>query len=62
MHLRYAYERYDTNDWALAGVEPATLPNLLSVGRYPFYHDVNLIGLTVRYSFESPHAPPASTN
>ena len=62
VHLRYAYERYDTNDWALAGVEPATLPNLLSVGRYPFYHDVNLIGLTVRYSFESPHAPPASTN
>ena len=44
VHLRYAYERYDTNDWALAGVEPATLPNLLSVGRYPFYHDVNLIG------------------
>lgn len=62
VHLRYAYERYDTSDWALAGVGPATLPNLLSVGRNPYYHDVNLIGLTVRYSFESPHAPPPSTD
>ncbi|MGP8032934.1 MAG: MtrB/PioB family decaheme-associated outer membrane protein [Steroidobacteraceae bacterium] len=61
VHLRYAYERYDSSDWALAGVGPATLPNFLSVGRNPYSHDVNLIGLTVRYSFESPHAPPASS-
>lgn len=59
VHLRYAYERYDTSDWALAGVGPATLPNLLSVGRNPYAHDVNLVGLTVRYSFESPHPSPA---
>ena len=62
VHLRYAYERYDTSDWALAGVGPATLPNLLSVGRNPYYHDVNLVGLTVRYSFGASHAPPAASD
>jgi MtrB/PioB family decaheme-associated outer membrane protein len=60
VHLRYAYEKYDTSDWALAGVGPATLPNLLSVGRSPYDHDVNLVGLSVRYSFGSLHAPPAA--
>lgn len=61
VHLRYAYDRFDSSDWAFAGVGPATLTNLLSVGHMPYYHDVNLVGLTVRYSFESPHAPPAAT-
>jgi MtrB/PioB family decaheme-associated outer membrane protein len=60
VHLRYAYEKYDSSDWAFAGVGPATLPNLLSVGHMPYYHDVNLVGLSARYSFESPHAPPAA--
>jgi MtrB/PioB family decaheme-associated outer membrane protein len=60
LHLRYAYEKFDSSDWALAGVGPATVPNLLSVGHMPYSHDVNLVGLTVRYSFESPHPAPAA--
>ncbi len=63
VHLRYAYEKFDSSDWAFAGVGPAALPNLLTVGHMPYYHDVNLVGLTVRYSFESPHAaPPAAAS
>jgi len=60
LHLRYAYEKYDSSDWALAGVGPATLPNLLSVGRSPYNYTVNLVGVSATYSFESPHAPPAA--
>ncbi len=60
LHLRYAYANYDASDWALQGVGPATLPNLLSVGRNPFAYNVNLVGLSVRYSFQSSPAPPAS--
>lgn len=60
VHLRYAYAKYDSSDWALAGVGPSTLPNMLSVGRTPYAYDVNLVGLSVRYSFGSLHAPPAT--
>jgi MtrB/PioB family decaheme-associated outer membrane protein len=60
VHLRYAYGKYNSTDWALAGLGPATLPNLLSVGRTPFAYTVNLIGLSVTYGFESPHAPQAA--
>ena len=60
LHLRYAYEKFDSSDWAFAGVGPATIANLLSVGRSPWAHDVNLVGLTVQYRFGTVAAAPKS--
>jgi hypothetical protein len=51
IHFRYTRETYDSNDWALAGVGPATVPNLLALGVQPYHDNVNLLGLTVRYQF-----------
>jgi MtrB/PioB family decaheme-associated outer membrane protein len=51
LHLRYEHESYNSSDWALAGLGPATVPNLLALGIQPYRDDVNLVGLTLRYQF-----------
>jgi len=51
VHFRYTREQYNSNDWALNGVGPSTVPNLLSLGVQPLRDSVNLFGLTVRYQF-----------
>jgi long-subunit fatty acid transport protein len=51
LHLRYEHESFNSNDWALDGVAPATLPNLLALGLLPYRDNVNLIGFSVRYQF-----------
>lgn len=48
-HLRMAHESYRSSDWALDGVGPATVPNLLALGMQPLHDSVNLLGLSVRY-------------
>ncbi len=48
-HLRLAHESYRASDWALDGVSPATVPNLLSLGIGPLHDSVNLLALSVRY-------------
>jgi MtrB/PioB family decaheme-associated outer membrane protein len=52
--LTWRYESYNSTDWALQGIEPATLPTVLSLGADPYDYDVNYVGLSVRYSFRSP--------
>jgi hypothetical protein len=56
LHLRYEHESYNSSDWALNGVGPATVPNLLALGIQPYRDNVNLIGLTARYQFGLPAA------
>jgi Putative outer membrane beta-barrel porin, MtrB/PioB len=51
IHFRYTRETYNSNDWALNAVGPATVPNLLALGVQPNRDNVNLFGLTVRYQF-----------
>jgi hypothetical protein len=51
VRLRYGHEKYDTNDWALDNVGPATVPTLLSLGAQPYRHNVNVVGLTMQYQF-----------
>jgi MtrB/PioB family decaheme-associated outer membrane protein len=51
VHLRYGHEKYDTRDWALDNVGPATVPNLLALGVQPYRHAVNVVGLTMQYQF-----------
>lgn len=49
LRVRYGHEKYDSNDWAIDNVGPATVANLLAVGAQPFRHDVNAVGLTLFY-------------
>jgi MtrB/PioB family decaheme-associated outer membrane protein len=50
-HFRYTREQYGSNDWALNGVAPATVSNLLALGVQPYRDNVNVFSLTVRYQF-----------
>ncbi|MEJ2089604.1 MAG: MtrB/PioB family decaheme-associated outer membrane protein, partial [Gammaproteobacteria bacterium] len=45
----YYHEKLNSHDWALDGLEPATVPNLLALGADPFNYDVNVVYFSVRY-------------
>jgi len=45
------YERYDSQDWHLDGVGPATIANLLVFGDPPPRYKVNVLQLGLRYRF-----------
>lgn len=47
--LDLRYEHLDTEDWALAGVEPATVAELLGLGADPFHYNVVVLGAGVTY-------------
>ncbi|MGA9027849.1 MAG: MtrB/PioB family decaheme-associated outer membrane protein [Steroidobacteraceae bacterium] len=51
INFRYTREQYGSNDWALAAVEPSTVPNLLALGLQPYRDSVNLFGLSIRCRF-----------
>ena len=44
-------ERYDSDDWALDGIGPATLPAVLALGADPYDYRVNYVTAAVRYYF-----------
>ena len=48
--LNYVFEKVRSDDWSLAGVDPATVRNLLSLGADPFNYEVNLVYLSFRYT------------
>ncbi len=52
------YERFDADDWQLDGVEPATVPTLLSLGADAYDYNVKLIELAFTYRFGAPPAAP----
>ncbi|MEP6548932.1 MAG: MtrB/PioB family decaheme-associated outer membrane protein [Gammaproteobacteria bacterium] len=51
IHFRYTREQYNSNDWALNGVAPSTVPTLLALGVQPYRDNVNVFGVTARYQF-----------
>ena len=51
IHLRYTREQYNSTDWALNGVGPATVPNLLAFGVAPYRDNVNMLSVSARYQF-----------
>jgi MtrB/PioB family decaheme-associated outer membrane protein len=57
IHFRYIRETYNSSDWALNGVGPSTVPNLLALGIQPLRDNVNLFAVTVRYQFGRASAP-----
>ncbi|HXQ30653.1 MAG TPA: MtrB/PioB family decaheme-associated outer membrane protein [Steroidobacteraceae bacterium] len=57
VRLRYVYQNYSTDDWALDNVGPATLGNLLSLGAPAAAYNVNLVALSFTYRFGTGAAP-----
>jgi hypothetical protein len=51
LHAHFTHEAFHSNDWALDGVGPSSVPNLLAMGLQPLRDNVNVIGLSVRYQF-----------
>ncbi len=51
LYLAYWYESYDSSNWALDGVTPDTIPNVLSLGIDSPSYDVSVIALALRYQF-----------
>ena len=49
INLELRYQSFKTEDWALQGVGPATIPVVLSLGAAPYDDDVFLAGLSFRY-------------
>ncbi|UCH53078.1 MAG: MtrB/PioB family decaheme-associated outer membrane protein [Pseudomonadota bacterium] len=47
----YWYESYRSQDWQLDGVNPSTIPNVLSLGESSPHYNVNFISLSLRYKF-----------
>ena len=47
----YWYERYDSQNWALDGVAPDTVNNLLAFGVQPPRYNENVLRLGLRYRF-----------
>jgi len=47
--LSYRYENFESNDWALAGVEPDTVSSVLTMGADPYDYSVWVLGLGFRY-------------
>ena len=57
--LTWTYETFDSTDWAIGGVDPATLNNVLALGADPYDYDVNYVGVSLRYSFAPAKAEEA---
>ncbi len=49
MGVNYLFEKVRSDDWSLAGVDPSTVSNLLSMGADPFNYEVNVVYLSFRY-------------
>jgi MtrB/PioB family decaheme-associated outer membrane protein len=49
----WIYEDYSSDDWAIDGIEPDTLPNLLTLGQDAYDYDVNVFMLSFKYSWET---------
>jgi MtrB/PioB family decaheme-associated outer membrane protein len=47
----YWYERYSSDNWALDGVAPDTISNVLTFGQIPPQYHVNVIAMSLRYKF-----------
>lgn len=49
INLQLRYQSLSAEDWALDGVEPSTIPNVLTLGADPYDYDVYVISLGFRY-------------
>jgi MtrB/PioB family decaheme-associated outer membrane protein len=47
----YQYEHYDSQDWRLDGIGPATVPGLLALGVQPPNYSLSVFRVALRYRF-----------
>jgi hypothetical protein len=57
--VAWTWEDYDSSDWQIGGVEPATVTNLLSMSPDPYDYSVNVIGVSFSYRFGGPKGEEA---
>ena len=50
LSFRARLQRFEAEDWALEGVEPATIPTVLSLGAQPYDDEIVIIGIGFSYS------------
>jgi opacity protein-like surface antigen len=51
LRFSYWYEEYQSDDWALDGVAPATIGNVLAFGQETPSYYINVVALSGRYQF-----------
>ncbi len=51
LHAAWWYESYDSSDWAIDGVSPDTIPNVLTLGETAPNYNQNFVVLSARYRF-----------
>ena len=51
LRLSYWYEKYQSEDWALDGVTPSTVGNVLALGQASPDYRINVVMLSSRYQF-----------
>ncbi|MDH5473361.1 MAG: MtrB/PioB family decaheme-associated outer membrane protein [Gammaproteobacteria bacterium] len=51
LHAAYWYEKYDTRDWMLDGVDPDTISNVLGFGEVSPSYKINVFTVSLRYKF-----------
>lgn len=51
LRLGYFYERYRLDDWAVEGITPTTIPNVLTLGEPDSSYSGNAVALSARYRF-----------
>jgi len=50
--MKLRYQSFVAEDWSLAGVDPAAIPVVLTMGANPYDDEVLIVGLGVRYLFD----------
>lgn len=53
MEFKYLYEKFDSDDWGIENVDPATVPNLLALGADPWDYDAHVFYVGVRYLLDT---------
>ncbi len=51
LQLGYALQRYRSNDWVLDNITPSTIPNVLTMGLQSPNYTVNVVAISVEYTF-----------
>ena len=49
VNLNLQYQQFTADDWALSGVDPATIPVVLGLGENPYDDDAFMVGIGIRY-------------
>ena len=50
--MKLRYQKFVAEDWSLEGVDPATIPVVLTMGANSYDDEVLIVGLGVRYLFD----------